>query len=92
MSFGEIAALAPGDTRPVTYEIDQHGADQRILCEFVGDNPPGSALVWWDIPISFRDTDESTGADVVRLCFDIQSGVLYSTAVPYTERDFKPPE
>ena len=72
MTFAEISALGPGDTTPITYAIDQHGQDQRMLCEFLGDNPPGAALVWGDIPISFRDTDESTGSDVVRLCFDIQ--------------------
>lgn len=89
MRFSQILSLSAGETKPLGYAIDQHGDHQGMLFEFLSDNSSDSALVWWDIGIVFRDTDESEQREVVRLCFEVKSKYLYSREVPYTRRDFK---
>jgi hypothetical protein len=102
LNFREILALPPTESSPVNFWVTDSSVrellpilnDSRMLAEFVADNPSSddpaknTALTWWDIPIRFRDTDESVQVELVRLCYDVESGVLYATAPPYTERGF----
>lgn len=90
LSFAQIPLLSPDCTETLAYEVDQHGADQRALSEFIRNNPQDSALVWWDIEIAFRDSSDVRGTDTIRLCFDVESQVLYTAAVPYTEKKITP--
>ena len=89
MEFAQLPLLAAGNSEFLPYAIDQHGADQRALCEFLQNNPEHSALVWWDIKVAFRDTNDMRGTDIIRLCFDVQTKLLYTASVPYTERGKK---
>ena len=86
MEFVQLPLLSPDNSEMLAYAIDQHGADQRALCEFLQNNPEDSALVWWDIKVNFRDTNDAQAEDLIRLCYDVQSKALYTTGVPYTER------
>jgi len=107
LRFGEILALPANVEASLSYWVTDslfhqiipvEGERQSMLEKFLNDNPVhddpimNPALVWWDIAIKFRDTDESVKEELTRLCFDVQSGVLYATVPPYTERGFKPPK
>jgi hypothetical protein len=82
-AFQEIQEIAPAKR-----------IEQPLLLQFLRDvekhDDPlqNAALIWWDIPIKFRDTDESVKEEITRLCFDVERGVLYATVPPYTERGF----
>jgi hypothetical protein len=96
LHFEEIAALSPGQFTTISYSVNNSVAlDQGMLWSFFHDNEvrddpgEGAALVWWDIKIRFRDTDESVKEEIVRLCYDLETDNIYTTAVPYTEHDFK---
>jgi hypothetical protein len=99
-------ALPSGGIEPVIQwvtegklpELIPVAGDQAMLRKFLNDNGKPDdpvdnvALHWWDILIKFRDTDESVKEEIVRLCHDVQTGSLYATVPPYTERGFTQPQ
>lgn len=96
LHFDEIDSVASTETVAIGYWVTSHQECQHTLWDFLRDvkdtDDPlqKAALIWWDIRIKYRDTDESVREELTRLCFDLQSSVLYTTAPPYTERGFKP--
>jgi hypothetical protein len=100
LHFVEVLALPSNESAPMSYWVTDRATpelipvrdDQSMLRKFVSDNVVSEdpfnnvALTWWDIKIQFRDTDESVKEEIARLCFDVETDVLYATAVPYTER------
>ncbi|MGB0040887.1 MAG: hypothetical protein WCC32_13695 [Terriglobales bacterium] len=102
LRFGQILALSPNAEEPMPYAVTDDKfcdlTDGSAILKFLYDNEVhddpllNAALTWWDIDIKFRDTDESVkDGGKVRLCFEVKNEVLYGTAVPCTERNFKPP-
>jgi hypothetical protein len=98
LHFNEIPSLNAQHRNAVIYWVnDSQAQDVEMFWNFIHDNeppPPGEgniALTWWDICIEYRDADDSKKTELVRLCYDFQSHVLRSSAVPYTERGFKRP-
>jgi len=93
LHFHELPVLRPDDVLPISYWINERSkevSDQRWLWEFLDDHPDDAGVLWWDIEVSFRDTDESTHKELVRVCFDVESKQLFVRAVPHTERNRKP--
>jgi hypothetical protein len=101
MYFQDLTSLEPGPHRPIGFRVNNSGwsgaglSNAEIAWDFFHDNPVESdplenpALVWYDTPITFRDAGDAAMKDIVRLAFDLQRGILYVTAVPYTQ---KPPD
>jgi cell division protein FtsB len=105
MQFAQILALPSNQSEELRFvilgdhfqEIHPKGGADNVLMKFLNDierhDDPlnDAALIWWDIPIKFRDTDESVKEELTRLCFDVERNFLYATVPPYTERGFNPP-
>lgn len=96
LHFGEIPVLEPNTESAVCIGVndswDPNYLVQDMLLKFLNDNPTAddplqrAAFIWFDVPIKFRDMDESAGDAVVRFCFDVERKALGASAVPYTER------
>lgn len=84
--FGQIPVVKSGDEEHLGYWVTQGYNEKATLADFLGDHSADAALIWWDIKINFRDMDETAAEELVRLCYDVQTDVLYGTGVPYTEK------
>lgn len=101
LRFGQILALPPNEQEHMPYAVMDKSfndvKDPSAMLKFLCDNEmhanplEDAVLTWWDIGIKFRDTDESVkDGGIVRLCYEVKDQILYGTAAPYTERNFKP--
>ena len=92
MHFQDLPFLEPGQHRPIAFRVNDSGwSDGGIAWLFLTDNPIEAAVVWYDTDVRFRDAGESPMIDVVRLMFDLESMILCTKAVPYTQRPPDPP-
>ncbi|HEY6248465.1 MAG TPA: hypothetical protein VI685_00815 [Candidatus Angelobacter sp.] len=89
LHFSQLPTLRPDSEQAITFWVTEGFESEVPLVSFLNDHSPDAALIWWDIRITFRDMDESTTEEIVRLCYDVQYDVLYGTDAPYTERGFK---
>jgi hypothetical protein len=87
LEFGQIPVLTAGPSQGIQCQVWPLAAGIG-LWEFFHDSDPEAALVWFDVIIECRDTNESLVETLVRIAFDIQAKSLRACAVPYTQ---KPP-
>jgi hypothetical protein len=79
--------LRPEPHVSISYWINESTSEnEEELRQFLNDNPAGDASVWWDIPIHFRDTDETLVETIVRLTFEVKEESMSFCAVPYTQK------
>lgn len=93
LDFEEMTVLQPADEwTSLAYRVRDKSRRDARLSQFLRDNPPNAAVVWWDIRIQYWDTDNAIKqGGVIRLCFDVDDGILFARAAPYTALGFKPP-
>ena len=89
LTFGRITVLESKSSSPLSFEISKVAGGHRAeLDDFLADTPNETYVVWYDVEILFRDTDESTKSDVARLSYWPGERVFQSSEVPYTRRGF----
>lgn len=93
LHFEELPLLHPGKSQVIAYWVSESKlSNDQALREFLNNHSEDAALIWFDTPIKFRDTDESVSEHNVRICFDVETDVLYVAAVPWTQNPPVKPE
>lgn len=92
LQFSQLPSLKPQAEESLGFWVTEGWNKEATLASFLSDHSADAALIWWDINIKYRDMDESEMEEIVRLCYDVQTDVLYGTDAPYTARGFKPPK
>jgi hypothetical protein len=86
LHFEELPLLHPGKSQAIAYWVSESKlSNDQALRAFLNNHTEDAALIWFDTPIKFRDTDESVSEHNVRICFDVEADVLYVAAVPWTQ-------
>jgi hypothetical protein len=85
--FSQIPVLKSGTEEHLAFWATRGFSEEATLEDFLNDHTDDAALIWWDIEATFRDMDETTGKELVRLCYDVESDALWVAAVPYTEKN-----
>jgi hypothetical protein len=88
LHFQEIPAMPKGSEAPLFFWVSElFSTDTFPLSKFLNEHSPDAALIWWDIRVKFRDVNEAVeDGGIVRLCFEVESGVLYSTCALHCTR------
>lgn len=99
LNFTEISASGPGEEFSTYYYVDDSPVQNlQMLHKFLNDNEVhkdplyNAAFEWFDVPIEFRDMDESICQQLVRFCFDVETKSLRAAGVPYTAKQLDPPK
>ena len=88
LTFNLVSVVEPGKETHLGYEICTIGypSSAATINEFLTDNQDNTYVVWYDIQIKFRDTDESMQEDTARLSYWPSEQAFSSSEVPYTRR------
>lgn len=88
LEFSRVPVVEPGKEVTLACEVSTIGypSEPATVDEFGTDNGEDTYVVWYDIQIKFRDTDESMQEDTARLCYYPHEHILCSAEVPYTRR------
>jgi len=93
LNFQQILAISANAEEHLYFWVSDISLSKSLpLKLFLDEHASDAALIWWDIEIKFRDTNEVIEhGGTVRLCFDVERNVLYTTSVPYTAHGAKRP-
>ncbi len=70
LTFARVAVLEPKDSSPLSIEVSEaKGGDPATLDDFLADTARDTYVTWYDIEISFRDTDDSMKEDIARISY-----------------------
>lgn len=91
LSFGRIAVIEPQATESLLFTVHGKNESTASFESFLEDTPEDTYVTWYDLEITFRDSDESGRTDTARLAYWPKERVLGSVEVPYTKKEFKQP-
>jgi hypothetical protein len=83
LHFGTVGSLVFEEEKGIPCAVGYPDSDHTLL-DFLLDNDEDAAMVWFDVTLECRDTDESLIETMVRIVYDVRENILAVRAVPYT--------